>query len=306
MTCSPQQLLFDLDLGEVPRSLNEAFSQRWRARQASWVRPEDGGFDARRYWIEPIDEQTAKAYVQTNHYSASYPAASRRFGLFIDDASSDPLVGVAVFGIPPHRRVLEGVFPLLEPYSESLELSRFVLEGEVGGAAGSRAPANAESWFLARCFSELAATGLRGVVAFSDPVPRRGPNGIVLPGHTGAIYQAMGGAIYTGRGRSGVLTLLPDGTVLNQRSLQKIRGQERGHEGVERRLCALGARPRRAGETPRAWLSTALEDLRIIRLRHPGCHRYAFALGMTRRERRQVLCAMPGLSFPKRPDRAAA
>ena len=42
------------------------------------------------------------------------------------------------------RRVLTAVFPDLEPYAESLELSRFVLAESV--------PANGESWFLARCW----------------------------------------------------------------------------------------------------------------------------------------------------------
>lgn len=101
------------------------------------------------------------------------------------------LVGVAVFGVPVQRAVLSSALPTLEPYRESQELSRFVLLDEV--------PANAESWFLARCFGELRDAGVRGVVSFADPVPRRAADGTVLaPGHVGIIYQAAGAA-YAGR-----------------------------------------------------------------------------------------------------------
>ncbi|MDO0929927.1 hypothetical protein QQY24_33040 [Streptomyces sp. TG1A-8] len=74
---------------------------------------------------------------------------------------------------------------------ESLECSRFVLLDEC--------PANAESWFLARCFDALLARGVRGVVSFADPVPRTDASGaVVAVGHVGTIYLAYAGADMSG------------------------------------------------------------------------------------------------------------
>jgi hypothetical protein len=107
--------------------------QRWRSGgRHSWRRRSEGGFDARRYNVVPLAEADARTFVEVNHYSASYPAARLRFGLY----DGPWLVGVAVLGVPMQRRVLTAVFPDLEPYAESLELSRFVL--------GESVPANGE------------------------------------------------------------------------------------------------------------------------------------------------------------------
>jgi hypothetical protein len=56
--------------------------------------------------------------------------------------------------------VVRNVFPDLQPYHESLVLSRFVLVDAV--------PANGESWFLGQVFAAAAREGLRGVVSFAD------------------------------------------------------------------------------------------------------------------------------------------
>jgi hypothetical protein len=70
-------------------------------------------------------------------------------------------------------------------------------------------------------------------------VPRIRSDGTrITPGHVGWIYQATN-AIYTGRATARTLVLLPDGTTLNARSIQKIRAQEQGYDHVERRLIAL-------------------------------------------------------------------
>lgn len=251
------------------------FCQRWRDGNHSFRHPRDGGFDPNNYTVEPIDELTAKRYVVTNHYSGTYPAASRRYGLFEDDR----LAGVMVLGVPASRGALSNVLPSLEPYKESLELSRFVLDDEC--------PANSESWFLARGFELAATSGIRGIVSFADPVPRKLDDRVIFPGHIGTIYQATN-ARYTGRGTARTLTLLPTGEVFNDRSAQKVRGRERGHEHVEKKLIAMGARPLRAGERPNAWLTEALEDVGATRFRHGGCHRYVFAIGETRRQRKLV------------------
>lgn len=255
--------------------------QRWNpGRVQSWRRTSEGGFDPARYEVAPIPERDAKAFVVGRHYTGTYPAARLRYGLYDVHDGWWVLVGVAVLSVPARREVLTRVFPGLDPYRESLELGRFVLDDSV--------PANAESWFLAQAFRMAASAGLRGVVSFSDPVW----------GHIGIIYQAKGGA-YTGRGTARTLTILRDGSVLSDRARSKILACDIGHEYAERRLITLGARPPRAGEPPKAWLAQALEDAGARKVRHPGCHRYAFTLGTTRRERRSVEVALPSGTYPK-------
>lgn len=131
-------------------------------------------------------------------------------------------------------------------------------------------------------FAEAAAVGVRGVVAFADPVPRLVDGTVLFPGHVGVIYQASN-AVFAGRSGARTKTLLPDGTILNDRAQSKIRKRERGHEYVERQLMALGARTPAAGQDPAAWLRQALEDIGARRLRHRGCYRYLFAIGPRRR-----------------------
>jgi len=253
--------------------------QRWWHSRHSWTRPEHGGFDPRRYEVHPIGDPVAKSYVERMHYSGSYVAASRRYGMFLRTPDGSDLVGVAVFAVPAQARVLTNVFPDLAPYTQSLELGRFVLEGQPlhpnqPSTTAGRAPSNSETWFLRQCFRFLAADGIVGVVSFADPVPRIVAGRLLFAGHVGTIYQAKG-AVLTGRSASRYVTVLPDGTSLSDRALQKVRGQEVGHEYVERRLRALGARALRAGTNPVGWLADALGDVHAVRLRHGGCLRYA-------------------------------
>ncbi len=207
---------------------------RWNvSRVQTWRRPEDGGFNPGRYGVAQLLEAEAKAYVEGRHYSGSYPAARLRYGLYDLAGDCPELAGVAVLSVPASRRVLSSVFPGLEPYEESLELGRFVLDDSVAS--------NGESWFLAQAFRLAAEDGIRGVVSFSDPVPRTTAGGsVIMPGHVGTIYQASN-ATHTGRGTPRTLALLPDGTVFSDRAKQKIRKGERGHEYAERRLVELGA-----------------------------------------------------------------
>ena len=62
---------------------------------------------------------------------------------------------------------------------------------------------------------------------------------------------------------------------------------------------AFGARPPRAGQNPASWLASALADVHVRKLRHPGCHRYAFPLG-TRRQRATVMIAPCPAPYPKK------
>src|SRR5437899_12593925 len=98
---------------------------------------------------------------------------------------------------------------------------------------------------LSRFFSlvVLQRFGLEGVIAFSDPVPRRTTDGVLVkPGHCGIAYQATGG-LYLGRGTPRTLRVLPDGTVLNDRAIQKVRSQETGWRYAARCLEGFGAEP---------------------------------------------------------------
>lgn len=262
--------------------------QRWHEQLPLWTVADPGDrFNARLYEVHPITEQAAKTFVVTHHYSGTYPAARLRYGLF----RAGILVGVAVYSIPTQAAVLTVALPDLEPFAESLELGRFVLLDPE--------PGNAESWFLARCHEYLLTAGIRGVVSFADPVPRRMADGqLCSPGHVGIIYQASN-AIYTGRSTARTLVMFPDGTVLNDKTAQKIRSQDRGHDYAERMLVDRGAAPMRPGEKPADWLRQALHDVHAGRLRHRGCHRYVFTLGARRARTRIGLAAQP---YPKQPD----
>jgi hypothetical protein len=242
--------------------------------------------------VAVIRDADAKAFVESRHYAASYVAAVLRYGLFDLTGPAPALVGAAVFSNPSNVLVLTNVFPHLAPYRESLELGRFVLDEQVAF--------NGESWFLGQAFRLAYAAGLRGVVSFSDPVPRHAADGtLIKPGHIGVIYQATN-AEYLGRSTPGTTLVLRDGTVFDQRTASKIRGRESGHEYAERRLIDLGARPLRAGQDPAEWLALALDDVGVIRQRHPGKHRYGFRVGPKRRDRDAVVIAMRPAPYPKR------
>ncbi|NIL64717.1 hypothetical protein [Salinispora arenicola] len=133
-------------------------------------------------------------------------------------------------------------------------------------------PSNAESWLLGRLFRLAADQGIRGLVAFSDPMPRILAGELLMPGHVGHVYRVTRGR-YLGRGTARTITILPDGTVLTDRAAQKVRAGERGAAGVRARLVALRARPlpeyARAGIdlTPGEWLELALAQIGARRVR---------------------------------------
>lgn len=218
-----------------------------------------------------------------------------QFGLYDITGRRRRLTGVAVFGVPVSTAVLTNVLPDLRPFSQSVECSRFVLLPEC--------PANSESWFLARCFRALLSDGVRGVVSFADPVPRRTACGdLVMPGHVGTIYAATN-AVYTGRATARTVKLLPDGTVFHDRTAQKIRRQEQGSRYAQEQLIALGAPRPRPGTDPALWLREALAAVGARPVRHRGSHRFVFRLGRTRREREEIRLGLPAQQpYPKRPD----
>lgn len=270
-----------------------AHCQRWSAgRIQSWRSPADGGFDAARYAVAEIDEATARPFVTGWHYSGTFPAARLCYGLFDTSAVpfGDPLVGVAVLSVPARAEVLTNVFPGLDPYAQSLELGRFVLDDAV--------PANGESWFLAEVRRLAGAAGLRGLVSFSDPMPRTTAAGqLIMPGHIGIAYQASN-AVYLGRATRRTIALLPDGTVFSDRAAQKIRRAEQGHDYAEQQLVAHGAVPLAPGQDRAAWLRDALGQAGARKMRHPGNHRYAWPLG-DRAQRRAVVIAGDRAAYPR-------
>ncbi len=245
-------------------------NQRWRDGRARY-RPTGEMIRPAEYEVAPIPEATAKAFVLQHHYSRTYPAARHRIGLF----RRGLLAGVAVFSQPVQDCVLTRWFPTGSAL-DSVELGRFVLMDHV--------PGNGESWFLARSFEVLRREALIGVLSFSDPVPRRTSDGIlVMPGHVGTCYQAAN-TVYLGRGTPRTHRLLPDGSILSPRALQKIRAGEQGWRYAVEQLVRHGA-----------WIPTCLNrgtpDLDELRpwlerwknavtrpLRHPGNHRYAWGL----------------------------
>ena len=247
-------------------------NQRWREGTHSF---RTDRIDTTHYDVaEILDDKTARGFVVSHHYSKSYPAARRRFGLYDRGA----LVGVAVYSQPCSQGVLSRYF---DP-ARSVELGRFVLLDEV--------PGNGESWFLARTFELLRAQGFVGVVSFSDPVPRTAADGRpVFPGHWGCIYQSCN-AVASGRSTPRRLRLLPDGRVLSDRAISKIRARERGWEYAVQILVDHGAEPLRGDAA--AWLKKWLTLTRP--LAHPGNHRYLFGL-----DRRTKKTLPPSESYPK-------
>ena len=137
-------------------------------------------------------------------------------------------------------------------------------------------PANGESWFLARAFECLRRKGLAGVVSFSDPVPRTKMDGTIIHrGHFGICYQATS-ATFLGRTEPRTVRLLPDGTVLNDRAIQKIRAGEQGWQYAAALLEKFGAAPPPIEERTE-WLASWLARL-TRRLRHSGNYKYAWAI----------------------------
>ena len=263
----------------VQLSLPGIVAQRWLEGEEH-LAADDDPIDTWNYEIALIpDDNTARAFIERHHYSGTYVAARRRFGLW---HRSGELRGVAVFSVPLSLHSLDA-FQLDDP-GAGLELGRLVLLDGVKKMG--------ESWFVAEAFRRLRREGFRAVVSFSDPVPRTTVDGRqVVPGHVGIVYQALS-ARWLGRSKADTLRLLPDGRAVHRRAMQKIRGEERGWEREVKRLQAYGAGP--LDREPRAWVDYWLP--RITRpLRHCGNHRYGW--GLDKWARRALGPPNPG-SYP--------
>jgi hypothetical protein len=248
--------------------------QRWRDHRGTYHPPTEV-ITTRDYEIAPISLTTAKTFVAKHHYlGSSYPACRFRYGLFLRYSlfPEDELVGVAVFSMPMSPKVLTNIFPC--DVLESIELGRFVLLNSV--------PANAESFFFARCRELLQNERIKGIVAFSDDTPRTDAFGRqTFSGHIGNFYQSSNGS-YNLRSTPRTLKLLPDGSVFNDRAASKIRTAERGWRYAANILIKHGATeppPADPNNTRpiQAWL-THWTSLLTRPLYHPGNHRYSWSL----------------------------
>lgn len=245
--------------------------KRWNNRRECWTRRHEV-IRPNELIVEAIDEPTAKAFVCRHHYSGSFPAARLSVGLWRKQGPcvEKELLGVAVFSVPMQPNAIRlhcGVLP-----EQGVELGRFV--------CGEDVAFNGESYFLARALRILRneKKDVRSVLSYADPLERRDPSTGMLtkPAHAGQIYQATS-ASFRGRGRPRTLILAPNGSVISDRTISKVRRDERGRAYAERQLVAAGADPRRPYESGEVWLRRILP--RFPRVRHPGNFAYAFALG---------------------------
>ena len=278
-------------------------SQRWFDGRSSF-RLSREAIDPRQFGVEMVDYATAKAFVCRHHYSGTFSPSIASFGLFRkDSASSARLAGVATFA-PASNINSVARWTGLE-FAAGAELARFVLLDEVAG--------NGESWFLTRALEGFKRyrPGARVVLSYSDPVPRTRLDGsVVFPGHYGCIYASVN-ALYLGRASAKTQYLAPDGRVLANRILSKLRNGEIGRAYAERSLADISGLPRLGDETAAAYVERALGVMRAQH--HPGNHLYLFPLAADRREKRLIL-GLPRVrahslgvaAYPKQADRLAA
>jgi len=275
--------------------------QRWRNGVDRLLHPVEDGrssfFDKRNYSVDVVEERVAREFVTTHHYSASYPAAVLRVGLFGRRAN---LLGVAVFSVPMNERVVP--FHCGVPPRQGVELGRFVL------LDSDEAPRNSESYFLKRALATLRVEKpeMKSVVSYCDPVPRIAADGTVrLRGHIGTVYQSSN-ARYVGRASARTLHMLSDGTILSPRTVSKIRLEEVGCQAAERYLEQLGAPKREHLMSPAAWVKSILDSALVTKVRHPGNHVFLFPLAKGKGRARIEERFAPALAYPKQVDAVSA
>jgi hypothetical protein len=260
--------------------------QRWHARRDAY-RPAGEPIETHRYEVALVPKLEAKAFVLAHHYSGSFPAARFSVGLYRKSA----LVGVATLSHPASKAALDLVLP--HGGAGRTELGRFVLADDV--------PSNGESWFLARVFELARAEGFSAVCSRSDPMPREldvdgsGKPARIFAGHVGTVYQASN-AVYLGQSQRRTWRMYPDGTVLSDRALSKLRAKERGWERERDLLVARGAPTPRRGQAWSAWCSRA-RDAVSVPVRHPGTHCYVWALDRALRRHLPTSKAYPKLGY---------
>jgi hypothetical protein len=257
--------------------------QRWLLGRHSY-RPAREVIDPRRFEVVEIDERDGEGVRHEAPLLEAVPRGAVPVRLY----DRGELVGVAVFSRPFRAEVITNAIPWLDDVDEGVELGRFVLLDSVA--------ANAETWFLARCFAALRGR-VRGVVSFSDPNPRTGLDGLELfPGHIGTIYQASN-ASYSGTTSPATLRLLPDGTVFSNIASGKIRRGLCGWRSAAAELVRFGADAPpdiTSSEARIAWLERWRSEL-TRPMRHRGLHRYTFTI-----DRHASIAYGPARAYPKK------
>ncbi len=282
------------------------YSQRWFRGRANY-RPSQEPIDPTKFTVEHLDRQIAKAFIETHHYSHSFPYEITSFGLFHkpNGLERSSLAGVASFSTASNPCTFDR-WVGLSSFRQGCELGRFVLLDFVGG--------NGETFFLSRAFRLLkqARPELLFVLSYSDPVPRLNieTGESSFRGHAGSAYQSAN-AVYCGRSDARVLTLGRKGETIPNRLLSKIRNDEGGARYSAERLSIVSGVKRYAGESGASFVSRALASPLIRRVRHGGNHVYGFPLAADRREKAAIL-RLPkvaahrerGLPYPKFLDSA--
>ncbi len=265
--------------------------QRWRERRDRY-RPDGERIEPSRYGVDVISDKAAAAFVAEHHYAPNVPPQVLSVGLFDAHAIGAPrLAGVCVFSVSMNQRAIPARAG--QPANRGCELGRLVLLDEV--------PSNGESWFVSRAFRLLRQEKphLVAVVSYSDPLPRRRSDGSLFKvGHIGTVYQALG-ARFVGRSSPRTLLIAHNGTVVSERSLSKLRNDERGAGYAYDQLRALGAPAIETRESGAAYVARVTSLPVFRRVAHPGNFTYVWGVG-TRRERQAVAAGMPpALPYPK-------
>ena len=269
----------------------ESRSQRWRTRRTRFV-PSATAINPADYAVDIIrSEKVTAGFLAEHHYLGTLPVSRLACGLYRNGrGGQSDLVGVAVFTQPVNNASVRLRTGLTDPNS-AFDLGRLVLLDDV--------PGNGESWFVARAMKLLRAEkpDVEAVIAYSDPIRQELPDGrVILPGHIGFVYQALS-ASYTGRTQARRRLIMPDGSILSDRTISKIVTGDNGASPAIDRLTRAGAPAPRAGEGPRDWLKRLETERFVTRHHHPGCHAYTFPL--VRRARR----ALTTIPQPVRPMR---
>jgi len=262
------QLQLQLDMTQV--------SQRWNTKRA-FILHEKKWIDKTNYRVEQIDRSEGKEFVLKHHYSGSYPAAIIEYGLFERTGlHQEELVGVIVFSSPVQPKAGAAYGAEGEPFCD---LGRMILL--------DRVPSGGETYFQSQARRLLSRDKLDAdgrpkyslILSYSDPIPRFDARGRVrFCGHYGASYYE-GGALYVGRASPRTLVLTSDATVLNERTMSKLRNDESGATGAYEILIAYGAPRIRPGEDGRTYYNRAIAEGPFRKIRHRGNHVYAFPSG---------------------------
>lgn len=255
-------------------------SQRWRDRRSLFVAG-DSVIDPRRYAVDVVAHDTARAFLADHHYLPRYPAAQLACGLFgPGDPGRSALVGLIVFGVPATGAVITRHTGYADP-ARGCVLQRLICLPSVA--------ANGESFFTSRAFRllRLAKPRIDAVVSFSDPAF----------GHCGVVYAALSGA-YRGRTRPRTVLRIA-GEMISERTLSKIRNLESGHAGAIDQLVRLGAPRPEAHEHPADWLARLRADNLLRPHRQSPLFTYCFELT---RDARRTARDLPRLAYPRRSE----